>query len=388
MKIKVLLVFGTRPEAIKMAPLVAVMAQASALFELRICTTAQHREMLDDVLELFDIRPDYDLDLMRSGQSLSSLTARIFDGLDPVLSDENPDWLIVQGDTTTAMAAGIAGYYHRCQVAHVEAGLRTGDKFAPFPEEINRRIADVTADLHFAPTESARENLVNEGIDEQSIFVTGNTVIDALLRAAEADYDFSAGPLSELPWDKRIILVTAHRRENFGEPIRAICQALENLAKRYSEDVHIVYPVHLNPNIRGPVHAMLGGVANITLLDPLDYLSFVHLMKRCHIVLTDSGGLQEEAPSLGKPVLVLRDVTERPEAVRAGTARIVGTRADAIVEQTSLLLDDPDACCRMANAVNPYGDGHAAERICQELLVSAGLKVRARSEFSQVDVQN
>ncbi len=368
MKIKVLLVFGTRPEAVKIAPVIAAMARDPALFDLRICTTAQHRRMLNDVLGFFDIRPDYDLDLMRRSQSLSALTARIFDALDPLLCRENPDWLIVQGDTTTAMAASVAAYYHRCKVAHVEAGLRTGEKFAPFPEEINRRIADGVADLHFAPTETARENLLREGIDKRSVFVTGNTVIDALLEAVRAKYDFSDGPLARIPWDKRIVLTTAHRRENFGEPIRAICEALENLAKRYAEDVHIVYPVHLNPNIRGPVHGMLDGVANITLLDPLDYLSFVHLMKRSHIILTDSGGLQEEAPSLGKPVLVLRDVTERPEAIEAGTARIVGAKPDAIVEQTSLLLDDPNAYAEMANGVNPYGDGRAAERICEKLL--------------------
>jgi len=353
-----------------MAPVIGAMARDPALFDLRICTTAQHRRMLDDVLGFFDIRPDYDLDLMRRSQSLSALTARIFDALDPVLCRERPDWLIVQGDTTTAMAAGLSGYYHRCKVGHIEAGLRTGEKFAPFPEEINRRIADVVADLHFAPTETARENLLREGIDKRSVFVTGNTVIDALLQAAQADYDYSSGPLSELPLDKRIVLTTAHRRENFGEPIRAICEALENLAKRYAEDVHIVYPVHLNPNIRGPVYAMLDGVANITLLDPLDYLSFVHLMKRSHIILTDSGGLQEEAPSLGKPVLVLRSVTERPEAVEAGTARIVGAQTDTIVKQTALLLDDPDAYSEMANAVNPYGDGHAAERICEKLMAA------------------
>jgi len=370
MKIKVLLVFGTRPEAIKMAPVIAAMARDPAFFDLRICTTAQHREMLDGVLDFFNIQADYDLDLMRHSQSLSGLTARIFGALEPVLCRERPDWLIVQGDTTTAMAASIAAYYHRCKVGHIEAGLRTGEKFAPFPEEINRRIADVVADLHFAPTETARGNLLGEGIDERSIFVTGNTVIDALLEAVRTEYDFGEGPLARIPWDKRIILATAHRRENFGEPIRAICEALRRLAERYANDVHIVYPVHLNPNIHGPVHDLLAGIGNITLLEPLDYLSFAHLMSRCHIILTDSGGLQEEAPSLGKPVLVLRSVTERPEAVEAGTARIVGAQTDAIIEQATLLLDNPDAYSEMANAVNPYGDGHAAERICEKLMAA------------------
>jgi len=372
---KVLFVFGTRPEAIKMAPLIEAMARQPELFDVRICLTAQHREMLDDVLDIFNIQPDYDLNLMRQKQTLSNLTARIFDALEPVIGQEEPDWLLVQGDTTTTMAASLVAYYHRLKIGHIEAGLRTHDKFQPFPEEINRRITGIVADMHFAPTESAQANLLREGVDKRNILVTGNTVIDALFQVVRREYDFANGPLAKIPLDKRILLATAHRRENFGQPMQDICRALRAIAKGYSEDVHIVYPVHLNPNVAEPVYALLSGVSNITLLEPLDYLAFVHLMNRSHIVLTDSGGLQEEAPSLDKPVLVLRNITERPEAVQAGTARVVGTETERIVHETSRLLDDPAAYDRMANAVNPYGDGHAAERICGALLITADEKV-------------
>lgn len=372
---KILFIFGTRPEAIKMAPIIEAMAQRPKFFDVRICITAQHREMLDPVLKLFDIQPDYDLDLMRSTQTLSELTARIFDALDPVICKEEPDWLLVQGDTTTTMAASLVAYYHQIKVAHVEAGLRTHDKFQPFPEEINRRIAGTIADLHFAPTETAEGNLICEGIDKRNILVTGNTVIDALLQIVKLKYDFTKALPVEIPLDKRIILVTAHRRENFGEPIRAICRALEVIAKRYGGDIHIIYPVHLNPNVWEPVHALLSDVSNITLLKPLDYLPFVHLMNRSYMVLTDSGGLQEEAPSLGKPVLVLRNITERPEAIEAGTTRVVGTETEQIVQEVMCLLDDSAAYSKMANAVNPYGDGYAAERICEQLLIASNEKV-------------
>lgn len=372
---KILFIFGTRPEAIKMAPVVEAMTQQPGCFDTRVCVTAQHREMLDHVLTIFDIQPDYDLNLMQQKQSLSNLTARIFDALDTVICKENPDWLLVQGDTTTTMVASLVAYYHRVKVGHIEAGLRTHDKFQPFPEEINRRIASTVADLHFAPTETAQENLIREGIDKRNILVTGNTVIDALLQAVQLKYDFANGPLVEIPFVKRILLVTAHRRENFGEPIRAICEGLKMIAKRYAGDVHIVYPVHLNHNIWEPVHTLLSGVSNITLLKPLDYLSFVHLMNRSHIVLTDSGGLQEEAPSLGKPVFVLRNTTERPEAVEVGTTRVVGTETERVVQEVGHLLDDSSAYAEMANAVNPYGDGHAAERICNALLMTANKKV-------------
>jgi UDP-N-acetylglucosamine 2-epimerase (non-hydrolysing) len=364
---KVLFVFGTRPEAIKMAPIIEAMAREPELFETRICVTAQHREMLDHVLDIFDIQPDYDLDLMSEEQALSSLTARIFNALDPIVGKENPDWLLVQGDTTTTAVASLVAYYHRVKVGHVEAGLRTHDKFHPFPEEINRRIAGTVADMHFAPTETARENLIREGIDKRTVVVTGNTAIDALFQILQRGYDFQERSLADIPFDKRILLVTAHRRENFGEPIRSICKAIEAIATSYADDVHIVYPVHLNPNVTRPVHALLSNIPNITLLEPLDYHSFVHLMSRSHVVLTDSGGLQEEAPSLGKPVLVLRSVTERPEAVQAGTAKLVGTETERIVQEVGCLLNDPAAYAEMANAVNPYGDGHAAERICEAL---------------------
>jgi len=304
--LKVLSIFGTRPEAIKMAPVVKELARHPDKIVSRVCVTAQHREMLDQVLNLFDIVPDYDLDLMRPNQSLAALTARVFTELDAVLAQEQPDWVLVQGDTTTVMAASLVAFYHRVKVGHVEAGLRTFDKWQPFPEEINRRVAGVVADLHFAATETAKANLLREGVDPATIHVTGNPVIDALKMVAEMPYDVNSGPLKEIPWDKRILLVTAHRRENFGKPLENICAALREIAARYVEDVQIVYPVHLNPNVQGPVYRLLDTVSNITLLPPLDYLPMVHLMQRCALVLTDSGGLQEEAPGLGKPVLVLR----------------------------------------------------------------------------------
>ncbi len=298
-----------------MAPVVKALEARPDWIESRVCVTAQHREMLDQVLELFDMIPDYDLDIMGEDQSLAQVTASVFAGLDPVLTAERPDWVLVQGDTTTVMAAGLLAFYHRIKVGHVEAGLRTHDKHRPFPEEINRRVAGVVADLHFAPTAWARDNLLREGVAPEAVCVTGNPVIDALLMVADRPYDPGTGPLAGLPWERRIVLVTAHRRENFGRPLEEICAALIEIARRYPDDVHIVYPVHLNPNVQGPVYRLLGGVPNVTLLPPLDYLPLVHLMKRCTLVLTDSGGIQEEAPGLGKPVLVLREVTERPEGV-------------------------------------------------------------------------
>jgi UDP-N-acetylglucosamine 2-epimerase (non-hydrolysing) len=323
--------------------------------------------MLDQVLRLFEIRPDYDLNLMRENQTLAQITAAAFTGLDEVVRREAPDWLLVQGDTTTVLAASLVAFYHRIRVAHVEAGLRSHDKYQPYPEEINRRVAGVVADLHFAPTETARENLVKEGVAAETIHVTGNTVIDALQYAAALPFDFLTSALAHLPTDKRWILVTAHRRENFGAPLERICAALEIVARRYADRVHLIYPVHLNPNVERPVRNLLGRVENISLLPPLDYLPMVHLMKRCDLVLTDSGGLQEEAPGLGKPVLVLREVTERPEGVQAGTVKLVGSDTDRIVTETARLLDDRSEYERMAKAVNPYGDGHAAERIAKIL---------------------
>jgi len=368
--LRVLSIFGTRPEAVKMAPVVACL-EAHAKIESIVCVTAQHREMLDQVLELFSIRPDHDLNLMKPDQTLAGLTAAVFEQLDPVLEETSPDWVLVQGDTTTVMAASLAAYYRRIRVGHVEAGLRTGDKWQPFPEEVNRRIAGAVADLHFAPTDWARRNLLRENVPEDRIMVTGNTVIDALQEIADRPYEFSTGPAALtpaiLPPERRVILVTAHRRENFGRPFQDILSALYQIAKAYP-DITLVYPVHLNPNVRQPAHEKLGGVPNILLTEPLDYLSMVHLMKRSTLVLTDSGGLQEEAPALGKPVLVLRETTERPEAVEAGTARLVGTDQADIVRETRRLLDDPAAYLNMARAINPFGDGHAAERITAALL--------------------
>jgi UDP-N-acetylglucosamine 2-epimerase (non-hydrolysing) len=367
-QLKVLSVFGTRPEAIKMAPVVKALEACAERVAARVCVTAQHRHMLDQVLDLFGIQPDYDLDIMSENQSLAQVTASVFTRLDPILAAERPDWVLVQGDTTTVMAASLAAFYRQIKVGHVEAGLRTRDKHHPFPEEINRRVASVVADLNFAPTAWARDNLLSEGVPREIVYVTGNPVIDALLSVAERPYDPDIGPLAGLPWGRRIILVTAHRRENFGPPLEDIGAALLEIAQRYPDDVHIVYPVHPNPNVQTPVHRLLSGVPDISLLDPLDYLPLVYLMKHSTLVLTDSGGIQEEAPGLGKPVLVLREKTERPEGVEAGTVRLVGTRTEKIVAETCRLLDDPAAYHEMAQAVNPYGDGHAAEHILSALL--------------------
>jgi UDP-N-acetylglucosamine 2-epimerase (non-hydrolysing) len=370
-RLKVLSIFGTRPEAIKMAPVVKALERNSDRVECRVCVTAQHRQMLDQVVQLFGIQPHYDLDIMQENQSLAQVTASVFSRLDPVLAADRPDWVLVQGDTTTVMAASLVAFYHRVRVGHVEAGLRTGDKYQPFPEEINRRVASVAADLHFAPTAWAQANLLREGIDPACVRVTGNPVIDALLMVARMAYDPDGGPLAGLPSRGRLVLVTAHRRENFGPPLEEICTGLNRLAERYAGDIHIVYPVHLNPHVQEPVYRLLGGRPHITLTPPLDYLPLVYLMKRCNLVLTDSGGIQEEAPSLGKPVLVLRHTTERPEGVTAGTVRLIGPHAGAIFAETSRLLDDPVAYQSMAQAVNPYGDGHAAEYIVRALLETA-----------------
>ena len=384
MTLRVLSIFGTRPEAVKMAPVVHALAQKPALTSL-VCVTAQHRQMLDQVLGLFNIHPDVDLNLMQPDQSLANLTAEIFTHLDPVLVRLKPDWILVQGDTTTVMASSLAAYYHHIKVGHVEAGLRTSDKWQPFPEEINRRLASVVADLHFAPTDWARQNLLRENIPSEQILVTGNPVIDALQAVVKLPptpdvleifkrLDIphqSNGTLNPSTSVPRLILVTAHRRENFGKPLEDICLALKQLAEFYAAGIRIVYPVHLNPNVQAPVHRLLDDVPNIFLLNPLDYLPMVHLMKHATLVLTDSGGLQEEAPALGKPVLVMRQVTERPEGVSAGTVRLVGTDTDQIVSQARKLLDDPLAYASMAQAINPYGDGKAAGRIADALLHSA-----------------
>jgi UDP-N-acetylglucosamine 2-epimerase (non-hydrolysing) len=366
--IKILSVFGTRPEAIKMAPVIKELEKHANQIISRVCVTAQHRQLLDQVLNLFGIVPDYDLNVMQDNQSLAQVTATMLSKLEPVLKIEQPDWVLVQGDTTTVVAASLAAFYARAKVGHVEAGLRTFDKYQPFPEEINRRVAGVVADLHFVPTQRARQNLLRESVPDEAIRMTGNPVIDALHMVADLPYDPSCGPLNNIPWDKRLILVTAHRRENYGKPLEQICMALRDIALAYIGDVHIVYPVHPNPNVQEPVRHILGNVGGITLTAPLDYLPLVYLMKRVTLVLTDSGGIQEEAPGLGKPVLVLREVTERPEAVESGTVRVVGTEREVIESTTKLLLDNPQEYERMAKAVNPYGDGHASRRIVNALL--------------------
>jgi UDP-N-acetylglucosamine 2-epimerase (non-hydrolysing) len=367
--LRILSVFGTRPEAVKMAPVVQQLKRTPGI-ESFVCVTAQHRQMLDQVLDLFAISPDIDLDLMREDQSLAQLSAAIFSKLDPVLADYTPDWVLVQGDTTTVAITALLAYYHRIKVGHVEAGLRTLDKWQPFPEEINRRVAGVVADLHFAPTDWARNNLLHEGVPDKQITLTGNPVIDALqVVAAQPEPKSIISLLNKLDIrknGKKLILVTAHRRENFGDPLENICAALKQLASR--DDVEIVYPVHLNPNVQEPIYRLLDGILHVTLLPPMDYLPLVHLMKQATLVLTDSGGIQEEAPVFGIPVLVLREVTERPEGVQAGSLKLVGTDVKKIVDEAALLLDDPTEYAKMSMAVNPFGDGHAAEKIVQALL--------------------
>jgi len=352
-----------------MAPVVAELARREGI-DAQVCVTAQHREMLDQVLDLFGIVPDYDLDLMREDQSLDDLTAAVFSHLGEVLDSARPDWVLVQGDTTTVMAAALLASYHHTRVGHVEAGLRTDDKWNPFPEEINRRVASTVADLHFAPTRRARQNLLQEGIPDSKIVLTGNPVIDALQQVVEFPCHFEGDLLHILEADSPIVLVTAHRRENFGKPLERIFLALDQLATQYP-GVEFIYPVHLNPNVQEPAHRLLSGIPNLHLLPPLDYLPMAHLLKRARLVLTDSGGLQEEAPALGTPVLVMRDVTERPEGLEAGTARLVGTDPGRIIADVSDLLDNPDSHAAMAQAINPYGDGKAAVRIVDALLTAS-----------------
>lgn len=371
MRKKVLLTFGTRPEAIKMAPLVRRLKQESDL-DCMVCVTGQHREMLDQVLKLFEIEPDFDLDVMKRGQDLYDITNAILTGMRVVLARARPDMVLVHGDTTTTMAATLASFYARTPVAHVEAGLRTGDLLSPWPEEANRKLTGTLAALHFAPTARARQNLLGEGVPDESIVVTGNTVIDALLQVRKrlgADRRLSAQAQHALPHleaGRRIVLVTGHRRESFGDGFERICTALAQLALA-RPDIAIVYPVHLNPSVREPVNRLLTGFANVHLIEPLDYLPFVSLMDRACLILTDSGGIQEEAPSLGKPVLVMRDTTERQEAVDAGVVRLVGTGVEAIVSGASQLLDDAAARAAMCRGANPYGDGQACERIAEAL---------------------
>lgn len=362
----VLIVFGTRPEAIKMAPVIKQFQQVSSI-SLEVCVTAQHRQMLDQVLDLFDIKPDYDLDIMKSGQNLTDITSNILLGMQNVLQQKKYDLLLVHGDTTTTMATALAAFYEQIPVAHVEAGLRTGNMYAPWPEEMNRSLVGRIASVHFAPTQRAKQSLLSEGIKEKNIIVTGNTVIDTLqevvskieknsilLNALKEQFDF-------LDRQKRLILVTGHRRENFGGGFENICHALKQLSKH--DNVEIVYPVHLNPAVQKPVKQILKDINNIHLIAPLDYLPFVYLMNRAYLMITDSGGIQEEAPSLGKPVLVMRETTERPEAVEAGTVKLVGTNIDQITNEAKKLLNDPALYQKMSQALNPYGDGHASKRI-------------------------
>lgn len=380
---KVMLVFGTRPEAIKMAPLVKVFQQHAQDFETVVCVTGQHREMLDQVLEIFDIKPDYDLNIMKQGQDLYDVTSRVLLGMRDVLKEVAPDVVLVHGDTTTSTAAAIAAFYQQIPVGHVEAGLRTHNLYSPWPEEMNRQVTGRIATFDFAPTPLSRQNLLNEAVPESRIFVTGNTVIDALYWVVDKiksnpDIDAtlskvlsdSGYDVSRLANGRRMVLITGHRRENFGDGFLNICRAIKNLSDRYPE-VDFVYPMHLNPNVRRPIHEVFGedlsNLGNLFFIEPLEYLSFVYLMEKSSIVLTDSGGIQEEAPGLGKPVLVMRDTTERPEALDAGTVKLVGTDYDAIVNNVSLLIDDQEAYMKMSKAVNPYGDGKACERIVNAL---------------------
>lgn len=372
--LKVLTVFGTRPETIKMAPVIAELQRHPSLIENRNCLTGQHQDMVAPLIDLFDIRVDYDLNLMRENQTLEHITVAVLQEIGRILREERFDLVLVQGDTTTSMAAALAAFYAGVRVGHVEAGLRTFDKRHPYPEEANRKVIDAVADLFFVHTELARQNLLAEGVPDDCISVTGNTVIDALLDVSNRPFSFKDSVLDTLPFgSKRIVLVTAHRRESFGEPFEALCRGLRDLALKYRNEIVLVYPVHRNPNVRAVVNEALSSLDNVLLIDPLDYMPLVQLMKRTYFVLTDSGGLQEEAPSLGKPVLVLRKVTERPEGVQAGTVKVIGTDAKTIVNEASRLLDDADAYHAMASKVNPYGDGTASVRIVHRIVADAGL---------------
>ncbi|NOQ14856.1 MAG: UDP-N-acetylglucosamine 2-epimerase (non-hydrolyzing) [Methyloprofundus sp.] len=373
-KKRILIIFGTRPEAIKMAPVVKAF-QNDERFETKVCVTAQHRDMLDQVLGLFSIEPDYDLDIMRQNQGLTGITCAILTGLEAVLQDFSPDRVLVHGDTSTTFATSLAAYYQKIAVGHVEAGLRTHNIYSPWPEEANRKLTGALADLHFAPTDTARDNLLQENVPDKNISVTGNTVIDALCHVEESIRNNRqlrtelAGRFPFINADKKIILVTGHRRESFGDGFENICQALRELARR--EDIQIIYPVHLNPHVREPVNRLLKDIQHVHLIEPQDYLPFVYLMMQAHIILTDSGGIQEEAPSLGKPVLVMRDTTERPEAVTAGTVKLVGANKIKIINNVALLLDNQEEYRKMSFAHNPYGDGKASQRIVEGVAVHA-----------------
>jgi len=376
-KKQIMFVFGTRPEAIKMAPVITELRKYQDMLEPVIVVTGQHRQMLDQVLRIFKIKSDYDLGIMEQSQSLTGIVTKSLTGLEEIVIRERPDMILVQGDTSTAFAAGLTAFYHKIPLGHIEAGLRTFDKWQPYPEEINRKLITSLADLHFAPTQTSVAHLVAEGINRNSIFLTGNTVIDALLTTVAGKYELKL----DLPAKKKIVLVTAHRRENWGQPLKNICQAIKKLAEKHKKNIQVVMPVHKNPLVSGPINEILGQVDNVQLIEPLDYEPFVHLMDKAHIILTDSGGIQEEAPALGKPVLVMREKTERPEAVTFGAVKLVGLDAARIFAAADQLLTDKHAYEQMSQAINPYGDGQAAERIVQAILYNFGAIDQKPKEF-------
>lgn len=383
-KIKLMTVFGTRPEAIKMCPLVLEMRKYPDYIEPIVAVTAQHREMLDQVLGLFDIQPDYDLNIMKAGQTLYDVTTRALMGLKEVLEEAKPDMVLVHGDTTTTFAGALAAFYAQIPVGHVEAGLRTGNKYSPYPEEMNRKLTGSIADINFAPTGTSKANLLKENINPETIKVTGNTVIDALQTTVKAEYRFEDEAFNKVfASGKKLILMTTHRRENLGEPMRHVYKALKTVLESHP-DVEAIFPVHKNPKVREIVQEELGGLSQVHLIEPMDYEPFANLMAKVDIVLTDSGGIQEEAPALGKPVLVLRDTTERPEAVEAGTVKLVGTAYDDVLRETNMLLDDPEYYRSMAEAANPYGDGKACERIIKTILALKGYPVEKIAEFTNI----
>ena len=380
-KLKLMTVFGTRPEAIKMCPLVLEMGKYPDYIEPIVAVTAQHREMLDQVLELFNIKPDYDLNIMASGQTLYDITTKALNGLKEVIEEAKPDMVLVHGDTTTTFAGALAAFYAQVPVGHVEAGLRTGNKYSPYPEEMNRKLTGSIADMHFAPTSTSKANLLKENVNPGTILVTGNTVIDALETTVKADYEFADAEFNKIfARGNRLILMTTHRRENLGEPMRNVYKALRKVLETHA-DVEAIFPVHKNPKVREIVQEELGGLDRVHLIEPMDYEPFANLMGKVDIVLTDSGGIQEEAPALGKPVLVLRDTTERPEAVDAGTVKLIGTEYEDVLRETNLLLDDAEHYKKMAEATNPYGDGKACERIIRAILQKNGYNIKILSEF-------
>lgn len=382
-KIKVMAIFGTRPEAIKMCPLVNELKKRDE-FDCKVCVTAQHREMLDQVLEVFNLTPDYDLNIMKNKQTLCSITTNVLNGLNDIFIKEEPQLVLVHGDTTTTFAASLSAFYNKIAVGHVEAGLRTYNKYSPFPEEANRVLTGHIADLHFAPTKTSNDNLLKEGIKDNNIFITGNTVIDAMQTTVEQNYTFENKELNSIDFiNKKVIMVTAHRRENWGEPLENICYSLKNIAETM-DNVEIVYLVHLNPLVKETAHKILGNTKNVHLLPPLALKETHNLMNKCYLIMTDSGGIQEEAPHLGKPVLVLRDTTERPEAVAAGTVKVVGTDKEIIIDTTKLLLTDEGEYTQMSNSVNPYGDGKASERIADDILYYYGYIKNKPEDFNTI----